>query len=105
MLLPVRSPLRVILASVACGLLLTAGSCDVEPTGSAQNTGTGGGATAPRPNPGGGTARGMLTQLKIANEHSMAGYSRDRFPHWNSQGDGCDTRDVVLKRDGKGVKT
>jgi hypothetical protein len=33
----------------------------------------------------------------------MAGYSRDRFPHWIDQGGGCDTRDVVLKRDGKNV--
>ena len=32
----------------------------------------------------------------------MSGYSRDRFPHWASQGDGCDTRDVVLQRDGAG---
>lgn len=34
----------------------------------------------------------------------MKGYSRERFPHWISQADGCDTRDVVLKRDGTGVK-
>jgi hypothetical protein len=33
----------------------------------------------------------------------MTGYSRDRFPHWSSQGGGCDTRDVVLQRDGVGV--
>src|SRR5688572_2022831 len=33
----------------------------------------------------------------------MTGYSRDRFPHWASQGNGCDTREVVLQRDGSGV--
>jgi hypothetical protein len=34
----------------------------------------------------------------------MRGYSREKFPHWNSQGGGCDTRDVVLKRDGQNVR-
>lgn len=34
----------------------------------------------------------------------MKGYSRDRFPHWASQGDGCDTRDLVLERDGTNVR-
>ena len=33
----------------------------------------------------------------------MAGYTREKFPHWVGQGDGCDTRDVVLKRDGNSV--
>ena len=35
----------------------------------------------------------------------MDGYSREKFPHWASQGNSCDTREVVLKRDGKDVKT
>ncbi|GAA1748392.1 HNH endonuclease family protein [Luedemannella helvata] len=102
-----RSPLRVILASVVCGLLLTAGSCDVETPTPAQNNnnGGGGGGNVTKPAPGGGAARGMLTQLKVAEWHSMSGYSRDRFPHWTSQGGGCDTREAVLKRDGKNVKT
>jgi hypothetical protein len=34
----------------------------------------------------------------------MAGYSRDRFPHWKQQGGNCDTREVVLKRDGTKVQ-
>ena len=46
----------------------------------------------------------QLTTLKVAANGSMAGYSRERFPHWIGQGGGCDTRDVVLKRDGQGVK-
>jgi hypothetical protein len=33
----------------------------------------------------------------------MTGYSRDRFEHWVSQGHSCDTRDVVLQREGTGV--
>ncbi|MEV8510976.1 HNH endonuclease family protein [Dactylosporangium sp. NPDC051484] len=34
----------------------------------------------------------------------MTGYSRQKFTHWTGQGSGCDTRDVVLKRDGKDVQ-
>ena len=102
-----RSPLRVILASVACGLLLTAGSCDVEPSGgSAQGNGSQASKPDTKPKPGNaGAARGMLTKLTVAEWHSMTGYSREKFPHWVSQGNGCDTREVVLKRDGTGVKT
>jgi hypothetical protein len=33
----------------------------------------------------------------------MTGYRRDRFEHWIAQGRGCDTRDVVLERDGTAV--
>ncbi len=101
-----RSPLRVILASLVCGLLLTAGSCDIEtPTPSQNNGSGGGGSNSTKPDSGAaGAARGMLTQLKVAEWHSMSGYSRSRFPHWSGQGGGCDTRDAVLKRDGKGVK-
>src|SRR5262245_58064067 len=44
-----------------------------------------------------------LDSLGVGSWHSMAGYSRDRFPHWSAQGNGCDTRDLVLKRDGTGV--
>jgi hypothetical protein len=48
-------------------------------------------------------ARQHLAELPIGTPLSMAGYSRDRFPHWIEQGDGCDTRDVVLKRQGRDV--
>ena len=34
---------------------------------------------------------------------SQTGYSRDKFPHWITQSGACDTREVVLKRDGTGV--
>lgn len=52
------------------------------------------------------TARSELASLPVAAPGSMSGYSRERFPHWIAQpgsGDGCDTRDVVLKRDGTDV--
>ncbi len=34
----------------------------------------------------------------------MNGYSRAKFPHWIKQHGQCNTRDVVLARDGKDVK-
>jgi Protein of unknown function (DUF1524) len=51
------------------------------------------------------TATTELTELTIAGGLSMAGYSRAKFHIWAAQGSGCDTRDVVLKRQGHGVKT
>ncbi len=46
-----------------------------------------------------------LVGLSVAPWGSMARYSRERFPHWIEQGHGCDTRDVVLQRDGRDVRT
>ncbi|TCI31066.1 HNH endonuclease [Exiguobacterium sp. SL-10] len=40
-----------------------------------------------------------LNALTVKSEGTMTGYSRDLFPHWSSQGNGCDTRQIVLKRD------
>jgi hypothetical protein len=53
----------------------------------------------------GALARAQLDQLTVAKAGSMAGYSRDKFPHWKSTGSNCDVRDSVLKRDGTKVKT
>lgn len=44
-----------------------------------------------------------LNALTVQNEGSMTGYSRDLFPHWSSQGSGCNTRHIVLKRDADSV--
>ena len=33
----------------------------------------------------------------------MTGYSRDEFPHWHTVSGACNTREVVLQRDGTGV--
>jgi hypothetical protein len=49
-------------------------------------------------------ARDELAGLKVAAHGSMAGYSRDKFPHWAEQGHSCSTREVVLRRDGKDVR-
>lgn len=64
-------------------------------------------STAPGPSdppaPGADPAA-QLAALTVAPEGKMTGYSRERFPHWSSQGDGCDTRDVVLQRQGADVQ-
>ncbi|MFF3327409.1 HNH endonuclease family protein [Streptomyces sp. NPDC002889] len=49
------------------------------------------------------TARTYLSQLPVAAENSGSGYSRDLFPHWITQSGACNTREVVLKRDGSNV--
>ncbi|GAA1912345.1 HNH endonuclease family protein [Streptomyces sodiiphilus] len=45
----------------------------------------------------------QLSALKVAPPGSMAGYSREEFPHWASQ-DGCSVRQTVLLRDGENVE-
>jgi hypothetical protein len=70
-------------------------------------TGTFAGVAAATPPgiPSGSTAKTDLAALTVAPNGSMAGYSRDLFPHWIQQGNNCDTREVVLKRDGTNVVT
>ncbi|MEC3977093.1 HNH endonuclease family protein [Amycolatopsis sp. H20-H5] len=55
--------------------------------------------------PSGATAKSELTTLTVKADGSQTGYSRDKFPHWIDQGSSCNTREVVLKRDGTNVKT
>jgi hypothetical protein len=50
------------------------------------------------------TASADLAKLEVGKPASMAGYSREKFPHWRSTGKNCDVRDSVLKRDGTKVK-
>ncbi len=63
--------------------------------------------------PSASAAREMLRRLEVAPVGSMAGYSREEFPHWAADGtefgwdepDGsCDVRDDALIRDGRGVE-
>ncbi|HKH76289.1 MAG TPA: hypothetical protein VKA51_04955, partial [Rubrobacteraceae bacterium] len=65
---------------------------------------------APAP-PSAEEARALLSEIPVAPAGSMAGYSREEFPHWASDGtqfgwsepDGsCDVRDDALVRDGEG---
>ncbi|MFJ8824781.1 HNH endonuclease family protein [Streptomyces sp. NPDC102467] len=51
------------------------------------------------------TARTYLSELTVKAEGSSDGYSRDKFPHWITQSGTCNTREVVLKRDGTNVQT
>ncbi len=51
------------------------------------------------------TAKSELATLTVKADGSQTGYSRDKFPHWIDQGSSCNTREVVLKRDGTNVVT
>ncbi|GGP42827.1 HNH endonuclease family protein [Streptomyces abikoensis] len=53
--------------------------------------------------PAADAVRTELDGLKVEAPHSMSGYSRAKFPHWIKQYGECDTREVVLSRDGSGV--
>ncbi|WP_407552199.1 HNH endonuclease family protein [Streptomyces sp. Pv4-95] len=53
--------------------------------------------------PSADVARSELADLTVEPPHSMDGYSRAKFPHWIQQGNSCDTRETVLKRDGQNV--
>lgn len=44
-----------------------------------------------------------LNALRVAAEGSMTGYSRDKFPHWHTVSGTCNTREMVLRRDGTNV--
>ncbi|MFK0249490.1 HNH endonuclease family protein [Amycolatopsis azurea] len=50
------------------------------------------------------TAKTQLAGLTVKADGSSSGYSRDKFPHWSDQGNSCNTREVVLKRDGTNVQ-
>ncbi|MEU6230855.1 HNH endonuclease family protein [Streptomyces sp. NPDC047042] len=45
-----------------------------------------------------------LDELTVAAPHPMTGYSRSKFPHWVTQYGTCNTREVVLARDGQDVE-
>jgi hypothetical protein len=61
--------------------------------------------TAPRPAWAAGAAK-LVADLPVKPPGSMAGYSRDRFgPPWDdTDGNGCDTRDDILRLDLRRVK-
>ncbi|WP_238017511.1 HNH endonuclease family protein [Dactylosporangium sp. AC04546] len=111
---PLTNGRAVIIAIALASVLISAGSCDVSSTPEAAGPTTGtatGSAGAPASAGGGGgtggnaaAASAALDSLTVAAAGSMAGYSREKFTHWISQGEGCDTREAVLKREGKNVK-
>ncbi|MET7638685.1 HNH endonuclease family protein [Streptomyces sp. NPDC005438] len=80
-----------VVAALSAGVLLVAG------------TGTTAQAAPPSP-PSASEATTMLGELTEQAEGSSDGYDRDKFPHWSDQGDNCNTREAVLKRDGDDVE-
>ncbi|KAF9894776.1 hypothetical protein FE257_004397 [Aspergillus nanangensis] len=54
--------------------------------------------------PSASQAESQLAGLTVAAQGSGDDYDRDLFPHWISQGNSCDTRDSVLKRDGTDIE-
>lgn len=50
-------------------------------------------------------AETQLESLTVAPDGSLDGYDRDEFPHWSSHEDNCNTRELVLERDGDDVET
>ncbi|AXB45602.1 HNH endonuclease family protein [Amycolatopsis albispora] len=52
-----------------------------------------------------GDAAQLLGQLVVAERGSMAGYDREQYPHWSAHENNCNTRELVLKRDGTDVRT
>ncbi len=62
-------------------------------------------AATPPGIPSATTAKSELAALTVKADGSQTGYSRDKFPHWIDQGNSCNTREVVLKRDGTSVVT
>ncbi|MCY0937173.1 HNH endonuclease family protein [Streptomyces sp. H34-S4] len=115
--------IRVPGAVLAASLLLAAAGCSGTGTGAApgDDPKPGGGKPSATAKPsatgdgkapsgdvlpgmvGASVARTQLAALKTAPPGSMSGYSRDKFTHWAEQGDKCDTREVVLQRDGSNV--
>lgn len=115
--------IRVPGAVLAASLLLAAAGCSGRGTGAApgDDPKPGGGKPSATAKPsatgdgkapsgdvlpgmvGASVARTQLAALKTAPPGSMSGYSRDKFTHWAEQGDKCDTREVVLQRDGSNV--
>jgi hypothetical protein len=97
------SALAATVALAACGVPSLPGRSTPDPSGAAASQ------PAPRAAASGlvprETALKSLSDLTVAPARSMKGYDRDRFPHWTEHSDGCSTRDLVLKRDGRKVKS
>jgi hypothetical protein len=89
---PARSLLAVFILVVALAMALPAASPQTA-------------AATPPGIPSESTARTELAALRVAADGSSSGYSRDKFPHWNTVSGTCNTRETVLKRDGTSVVT
>ena len=121
----------ILVIAAVIGLGIYTGNIDLENFGSPpivgelgqeSDTAPVGGLSSTVPVPGSGSlangltfgpkrANDTLAVLPVADERSMAGYSRDLFPHWEaadafgwkSPSAKCDVREASLLRDGAGV--
>ncbi|MEV7427736.1 HNH endonuclease family protein [Streptomyces sp. NPDC091212] len=82
--------------------LLPAASASPSASAAAPRSGTASYRALPEPPPA-DVARKELSELQVEAPHAMTGYSRAKFPHWIKQYGECDTREVVLQRDGHNV--
>ncbi|KAL9123818.1 MAG: hypothetical protein Q9217_006790 [Psora testacea] len=53
--------------------------------------------------PSSSAAQSQLAAIRVAAQGPQTGYDRDLFPHWSTQYGACNTREVVLQRDGTNV--
>ncbi|MFE9454525.1 HNH endonuclease family protein [Streptomyces sp. NPDC006739] len=98
---------RALVTAVVAALLAPASSAPAAAAASAKPVSRLAGAQSvrrdlPEPPPA-DVVRKELGELTVAAPHPMTGYSRSKFPHWITQYGTCDTREVVLARDGQGV--
>jgi Protein of unknown function (DUF1524) len=97
-----RLPFRTAVLAAALVCLTACQPLTDQPAG-ADGGGTGTGSGQPIA-ASAAQAASDLKALTVAANGSISGYVRDDFKTWDSQGGGCDTRDIVLKRQGKGVE-
>ncbi|OXM73702.1 MULTISPECIES: HNH endonuclease family protein [Amycolatopsis] len=50
-----------------------------------------------------GVARQQLAELPVKPRGTLNGYSREKYPHWDTVEGTCNTREEVLKRSGQNV--
>lgn len=81
---------------VAAVVLVAATGCGVQESPAGQGVAVSASAAA--------DAVARLAALVVGPEGAMTGYSRKSFRHWIEQGDACNTRELVLQRQGTDVE-
>ncbi|GAB3451699.1 GmrSD restriction endonuclease domain-containing protein [Actinophytocola sediminis] len=91
--LQLTRPVRGLIVLIAAVILLAASAIATAPNANA----------FPPDVPAKAQVQSELNALRVAAEGSMTGYSRDLFPHWHTVSGNCNTREMVLRRDGTNV--
>ena len=86
---PTTSKLLIGIISVLVSILAVA--CGLIELGSSKETAAVGSGTSRVDNPA--EASEALQELEVAEQGSMVGYSRKKFPHWIDQGGGDNSED------------